>query len=579
MISPKDTPDAPGSLTGTDRQLFHLKSLYEASSALAVPARPADLLRAFLPVAMGPLGLTFGFGILLHAGALTIESLGLQPPAADLYRASGLDLVHKFFPEDAAPAHPSRPVILAGEHLSHDPNLPMGTAAVIALSMGAGTHAVLGFGPKVAGVPLDADETRLLDGLASVLGHALNNATAMECVRDLNTSLARKNDDLHRALEESERAREALSRHTLQLRALYETTLEMIDIHEPGGILDAFLLSLMGTLSFTGGWIALYGPGHGRAEAVCRGLAPCVREELVSETGRGAVLARFVALKDRIPHANHACLVDDPEERQALPAQADAAVLFTLDQGWQGAIGLSAPLSGERDDELLDEDARQLLHSLVANFMVTLGNARQLDLIRELNSELAARNVDLQTTLDALTSAKREIDVQTKAKEHLVALVHGEVERVWRASWLDICLILLAGATLGILYNLSSPGGIDLVPKSLLAPPPVMIEAAEARRLARDDKAVIIDARPGDFFLQGHIPDAVNLPEDLFEFVYSMKLSDLDPAVPLLVYGRNISRRYDADVARQLELLGHERVLLIKGGLDAWNGLGPEEAP
>lgn len=579
MTGHRDTRDAPGPLSGADRQLFHLKSLYEASGALAAPATPGDLLRAFLPVAMGPLGLTFGFGILLHAGALTIESLGLRPPARDLYRTSGLDLVHKFFSEEDPPATSSRPVILAGEHLSHDPNLPTGTAAVIALSMGDGSHAVLGFGPKVSGHPLDADETRLLDGLASVLGHALNNATAMECVRDLNTSLAKKNEDLRRALEESERAGAALSRHTLQLRALYETTLELIDIHEPESILNAFLLSLMGTLSFTGGWIVLHGPGRVRGEAVCRGMAPAVRERLVSETGRKAVLARFVALKDRIPHANHACLIDDPEERRALPAPADAAVLFTLDQGWQGAIGLSAPLSGQGADPLPDEDDRRLLNSLVANFMVTLGNARQLHLIRELNSELAARNVELQTTLDALTSAKREIDVQTKAKERLVDLVHVEVERVWRASWLDICLILLAGVALGVLYNLSSPNGISLIPQSLLAPAPAMVRAGEARRLARTERVVIIDARPGDFFLQEHIPDAVNLPEDLFEFVYSMKLADLDPAVPLLVYGRTISRRYDADVARQLELLGHERVMLIEGGLDAWNKAEPEETP
>ena len=192
-----------------------------------------------------------------------------------------------------------------------------------------------------------------------------------------------------------------------------------------------------------------------------------------------------------------------------------------------------------------------------------------------MNSDLAARNIELQTTLDELTSAKQEISILTEAKERIIGLVNGEVARVWRASWLDTCLIVLAGVVLGVLFNLTSPSGIEIIPESLLAPDPVMVDVQTANQLDMD-KIVIVDARPGEFYKQGHIPGAISLPKDLFDFVYSMKLANLDPATPMIVYGRTISRHYDSDVARQLELLGHENVMVIQGGLSAWEEAGYE---
>lgn len=200
-------------------------------------------------------------------------------------------------------------------------------------------------------------------------------------------------------------------------------------------------------------------------------------------------------------------------------------------------------------------------------------------MVRELNSDLTARNIELQTTLDALTSARKEIGLLTEAKEGILRLVRGEVARVERASWLDAALIILAGMVLGFLFNLSSPSGIPIIPPHILDAPPAMVAPAKARQMVLDHKAIIIDARPSDFYLQSHIKGSINLPKNLFNFVYSMKISSLAPDTPLVVYGRTFSRRYDEDVARELEQLGHEHVLVMDGGIDAWQSQGHEVEP
>lgn len=556
-----------------DRQLFHLKTLYEASRELAEPATPKDILNRFPLVAMGPLGSSFSFVILKHEDQLLTKSVGLGQTSQEKIAASGHDLISKFFPDDHSAR--TRPVILAGRHLSNDPNLPAGTCVIVALPVDKGSHAVLGFGPKVNGVDYGDDELELLEGMASILATVLRKVCADTCIRALNGQLCDRNRRMMEALTQAEEARAHLSTRAFELQALFETTTELSALNEPDAILDAFTLSVMGTLGYAGGWIGLYGPGENDVAVAYRGTWPEDRDRLASSQGRNAVLAQFVALKDRMPHAHQCHLLADETVFSQLPVPAETGVLFCLDHGWRGAIGLCDPLS----DTPLSDEKKQLLLSLTTAFIATLGNARQLKMVRDLNSDLAARNVDLQTTLNALTSARQEIGLLTEAKESVLRMVRGEVARVERASWFDVGLILLAGIVLGFLFNSSSPSGIPIAPPSLLESPPAMVDVSGAKRLVRDQQAVIIDARPADFYREEHIKGAINLPKNLFNFVYSMKLSALDPTTPLVVYGRTFSRRYDEDVARELTQLGHENVQVIERGLNGWKAAGHEVEP
>lgn len=583
MSTEKTTPHPPGNSPAqaadqdrqpeSERRLFHLRTLFEASTELSAPADARATLRRFLPVAMGPLGLTFGFAVMVRPGRLEVECLGLEPSERERYERAGAELVAKFFPAAGPAATPQRPTVMVGQHLTNDPNLPAGTNAVVAMRVGDDSCAVLVLGPKLTGEPYGEDEVELLQGLADNLSTALKRACADERVHDLNADLRERNLRLEQTLESMEQARKELDRHAFQLQTLYETTLELSSLNDPRAILNAFVLTLMGTFGYSRGWIVLHGPEPDQVDTAYRGPDPDDEiAALASPAGREKILGRFVDLKDRMPRTNQALLLEDPQTLSRLPVAADMGVLFSLDREWHGAIGLGAPLSGQA----LPQEMRQLLHSLVGTFIVTLGNAKHSQLARELNTALTARNRELQATLDALTSARQEVSVQTEARERIVGLVRGEVARVRRASWLDACLMVLAGVVLGALFNSASPGGIELVPPALFAPAPPLVEVAEARRMALAGEAVIIDARPADFHRQESIPGAVNLPKDLFDFVYSMKLATLDPGTPLLVYGRTISRHYDADVARELKLLGHGNVLVIHGGLRAWEEAGYE---
>jgi len=568
-------PDRAGdSDPETERRLFHLKTLFEAGTELSALTDTGATLRRFLPVAMGPLGLTFGLGIVVGPDRVEVESLGLMPADRKRCELAASGLADRFF-RDHSPAAAPRPAVLTGPHLANDPSLPAETSAVVAIRLDDDFRALLVLGPRLTGKPYGQDEIELLQGLADILSAALKRACADERVQTLNASLRDNNARLTQALGRMEQARDELDRQAFRLRILYETSLELSSLNDPKAILDAFLLTLMGTFGFSRGWIGLHGPRAGQADTAYRGPDPAEAEAVASNEGREKILARFVELKDKMPRANQAELLDDSDAVAALPARADTAVLFSLDQEWHGAIGLGAPLP----DQGLNPQGVQFLRSLLGIFIVTLGNAWHGRQARELNTALSARNEELQATLDALTRAREEVTVQTEARERIVGLVRGEVARAWRASWLDAWVMILAGVVLGALFNSASPGGIELVPKSLFAPPPALIAADEARRLAETGQAVIIDARPADFHRQEAIPGAVNLPKELFDFVYSMKLAALDPETPLLVYGRTVSRHYDADVARELKLLGHQSVLVMDGGLRAWKRAGYEVTP
>lgn len=575
--SPDARPDSAehGQSLEFERRIFHLRTLFEASMELSAPADARTTLRRFLPIVMGPLGLTFGFAVMVGQDRLRVESLGLEPATRERFERAGAGLVDKFFPDRDPSAPQPRPTVLTGQHLANDPNLPAGTSAVAAIRIDESNCAILVLGPKLTGAPYGEDEIELLEGLTANLSIALKRACADERVSRLNADLRDRNLRMEQTLEGAEQAREELGHHAFRLQTLYETTLELSSLNNPEAILNTFLLTVMGTFSYSTGWIALYGPESAQADIAYRGTDPDAHAALAAPAGREQVLARFVDLKDRMPQTNQSILLDDAQAVSTLPAPAELGILFSLDAEWHGAIGLGAPLSSKP----MTQEMRQLLRSLMGTFIVTLGNAKHCQLIHGLNAALRARNAELQATLDALTSARQEVTLQTEAKERIIGLVHGEVERVWRASWRDVCLIILAGIVLGALFNATSPNGVDLIPPTLLEPPPAMIDAGQAHRMARSGQAVLIDARPADFHRQQAAADSINLPKDLFDFVYSMKLAAMDPETPLVVYGRTVSRHYDAEVARELRLLGHGNVLVMEGGLAAWIAAGYEVTP
>jgi rhodanese-related sulfurtransferase len=137
-------------------------------------------------------------------------------------------------------------------------------------------------------------------------------------------------------------------------------------------------------------------------------------------------------------------------------------------------------------------------------------------------------------------------------------------------SWLDLMAILGLSLLFGIIFNMSNPNGIKLMPKPWSGETIATISASKAMVKYTEEKPLFVDARPSNFFRQQHIKDAITLPLALFDIIYMMELSNIDKNKEIIIYGRNISRLYDEQVARKLALRGYRNTKILNGGLAEW---------
>lgn len=256
-----------------------------------------------------------------------------------------------------------------------------------------------------------------------------------------------------------------------------------------------------------------------------------------------------------------------------LPPGLTTAVFFVIEQSCLGLVALGDKLGGGT----LSRGEAELLSAQTASLMAFVKNTSSLETIRGLNEDLQRRNDELQATIRSLTDARRAIALLKRARERIKGLVQREAERVNRASVLDFVFMLVISAALGLLFNFAGASGIPLVPDHWGASEPPRVQPAEATHLLSRG-GVLVDARPQELFRQQHAAGAVNVPATLFDMDYMLKLGSQDLETPVVVYGRTISRRYDAEVARRLSVRDHANVRLLDGGLEAWRaaGLGVE---
>lgn len=94
---------------------------------------------------------------------------------------------------------------------------------------------------------------------------------------------------------------------------------------------------------------------------------------------------------------------------------------------------------------------------------------------------------------------------------------------------------------------------------------PVKLTPAQAHQKMTNEPVTIIDVRRPDEFAQGHIPGAVNLPNETISHSALAALPDEDAV--LLVYCRSGHR--SAQAAAKLARLGYKQVYDF-GGLLQW---------
>jgi len=137
-----------------------------------------------------------------------------------------------------------------------------------------------------------------------------------------------------------------------------------------------------------------------------------------------------------------------------------------------------------------------------------------------------------------------------------------------QVSWFDYLLIVGLSIVLALVFNIYNDNQIPLVYSAGPVPEVEKISLEEAVKLYRQDQAIFVDARKSNFYEQAHIKGAMNLPLLFFDLQYPMfqfmlEQQQVPKDKPLVVYGGNISRRFDKELAKLLEEKSDRKIMVL----------------
>jgi len=145
----------------------------------------------------------------------------------------------------------------------------------------------------------------------------------------------------------------------------------------------------------------------------------------------------------------------------------------------------------------------------------------------------------------------------------------------------QIIVIAITSTLLSLTLNAVRPDGIPLLAKELAVAEEIEYDTAEPRLFAITlDQAlelyqkgtVFVDAREPEYYQEGHIKGAWNIPFFL-ELVF--KLDSLQGKdAPMVIYCSGDECGSSEDLAYELQAEGFSNLLVFKGGWTAWNTSG-----
>ena len=140
--------------------------------------------------------------------------------------------------------------------------------------------------------------------------------------------------------------------------------------------------------------------------------------------------------------------------------------------------------------------------------------------------------------------------------------------------WWRIAAIVSIGAGLGLGWNAFSGRGFALDKNAFLRPGEALVEISAAETKTRLEKgALVLDARPRDFYEMSHVPGALPLPEDDFDRAFASIEDRLRSHFDIIVYCSGYGCEASHIVARQLA--GKRiRAAVLHEGWPAWTDAG-----
>jgi rhodanese-related sulfurtransferase len=413
---------------------------------------------------------------------------------------------------------------------------------------------------------------REIDFLYHLVDHmmaALRSIAAHSVMHTLKNELHQARQSATESTLRSEAAKKEAEETLFRLSGFNDIFHELSGLKKSDRVLDSFLLVLLGIFSAQSGTLLYRDDATGQSHIAVRGFddktaQPAgVREKLDAVFGFGQGIRLGVMQATIVPS-------EQLKSLDLFSLKSSIAILFKVDQGAKGVIGLGKRLV----DSQYGAKERDLLLAFTHTFLAFLKNSKSFETIQRLNAEQEKKNIELEKTVRALTESRSTIAGLEKAGERIKAAISKAMARTTRVAAADVVLILIAGTILGLIYNFASPSGIPIVPRIWRHPPSPQINIDDARNRLAARQAILVDARPVEFYKQQHIRGALNIPLALFDFVYMMRMSQIDPQQPIVVYGRTFSRHYDEEIAYKLTQRGHPHVSILTGGLNAWKAKG-----
>ncbi len=557
------------------RRAFQLDSLFETVSELSHLTDPVEVMEAFILMSMGALGTAQGLLVAKdhRSGREHLVLRGL--PESDKKRLpEAVQSVSAKIQDEGGMLARQVLVVVINESPAK-PGLPEPLRVVVEWYLDEHRFGVLGYGPKINGLAYDHQDEDFMLQLVTAFMDALASASVNETIRGLNEELQARNDELQQSLLASQDIQARLDRRYFHFKSICDTTRELSGNLHAKTLLSSFLLSVMGTFSAQNGFIVLWDRHEGRIEIATRGFgdgsAPAFDAQRLDVVFRSLLHPPFVPTQGE---KHYQVLTHDELQSLELAGISQVGAAFLVDENWYGLMGIGNCLARSEDDQVEQE----LLPALLQGFLVSLGNALAFATIEQLNSDLLRKNAEIQQTLDELQQSRQTISLLEATANRFSSLLRIETLRIKRVNLFDCLALAVVSLVLAVVFNASSPGGISLLPETWGQPKPEYIDVAWARLKHESQGALFLDARPTEFFNQSHIAGAENLPLNLFDFVYSMRFAMLAPDKDVIVYGRNISRRYDEQVAAKLKERGMVNVRVMDGGLRQWqrNGLPVE---
>lgn len=558
-----------------DQRLFHLRTLHDTACELSVLTQPRSIMETFLLTAMGIFGVSRGLVILMNArsGQGHFVERGLTGPEAEACKGNLARISEQYLSEERLPLCPE----VVSPRQASEPGLLPADTALILIQKVDGSYALLSaVGPRLSGEPFgDADMTTLLN-LAGTMANSLAQNLFHRQIKHLSAGLMRQGNELQDAQRQAARARETLDRQIFHLRTLYEFASELSPLSSTDKLVEAFLLTVMGTFGASRGCVLLCDRQSRAVRNIGRGISESrQRTHAEAET---LLYRGFQATEERRLAPMSTGFILDPSSvfpESEFGFDVHAAALFTVDETLLGMIALG-PLMNQ---PALSAEARELLRGLTVHWMVFLKNARAFETIQTLNTDLQRTNEDLRQTISDLTEARQRIRLLELAKNRLKQVIQREIERAGRFRAADLILMVIISTVLALAFNYTSPNGIPILPEAGLFVQTPHIDVLTAQQMLSRGEAILVDARPTELFQQKHIAEAVNIPAALFDVIFPMKLGPvLRSEHVVLVYGRTVSKRYDEQVAQRL-LQRHDQVKVIEGGLAGWEAKGFAVAP